>query len=65
MLLTINIKLFCDFFLNDLVEDMDLRQMNRGRVMDQDLRQPPIQMPVTQPLPSVPVVESSIPPPLP
>lgn len=47
------------------IEDMDLRQMNRGRVMDQDLRQPPIQMPVTQPLPSVPVVESSIPPPLP
>lgn len=32
--------------------------------MDQDLRQPPIQMPITQPVPSVPV-ESSIPPPLP
>jgi hypothetical protein len=43
---------------------MDLRQVNRGRVMDQDLRQPPIQMPITQPLSSIPV-ESSIPPPLP
>jgi len=44
------------------VEDMDLRQVNRGRVLDQDLRQPPIQMPITQP--SIPI-ESSIPPPLP
>lgn len=34
---------------------MDLRQLNRVRVMDQDLRQPPIQMPISQPLPSIPV----------
>ncbi|CAH1709852.1 unnamed protein product [Aphis gossypii] len=50
------------------VEDMDLRQVNRGRVMDQDLRQPPIQMPIQMPIPqplsSIPV-ESSIPPSLP
>lgn len=34
---------------------MDLRQINRVRVMDQDLRQPPIQMPIPQPLSSIPV----------
>lgn len=32
-----------------LVEDMDLRQINRVRVMDQDLRQPPMQIPISQP----------------
>lgn len=29
--------------------------MNRVRVMDQDLRQAPIQMPIAQPLPSMPI----------
>lgn len=38
---------------------MDLRQMNRVRVMDQDLRQPlPPQMPISQPLLSMPVEPS-------
>lgn len=49
---------------NIVVEDMDLRQLNRVRVMDQDLRQPPpIQIPITQPLSSL-SIESNIPQPL-
>lgn len=43
-----------------LVEDMDLRQINRVRIMDQDLRQQPIPIPIPQQLPPVPV-EPSIP----
>ncbi|XP_050529757.1 cleavage stimulation factor subunit 2 [Daktulosphaira vitifoliae] len=37
------------------VEDMDLRQMNRVRVMDQDLRQPPPQIPISQSISSMPI----------
>lgn len=44
------------------VEDMDLRQMTRVRVMDQDLRQPPIQIPIVQPIIAPVTVESSLPP---